>query len=184
MQEKELIENLKNSKSRNKAFAELLKQYQERVYWHIRKIVLIHEDADDVVQNTFVKIFRNIDSFKGDSKLYTWIFRIATNESITFINKRKKKRSESLDSLEAANYASQITADPFFSDDAISKNLAMAVGKLPEKQRLVFQMKYFDDLPYKDISEILGTSEGGLKASYFHASKKVMESLKEVEFFN
>ncbi len=183
MQEKELIKNLKNSKSRNGAFAELLSQYQERVYWHIRKIVVVHEDADDVVQNTFIKVFRNIDSFKGDSKLYTWIFRIATNESITFLNKRKRKRSESLDSEEAINLTSQIVADPFFSDDTVSRNLAVAVGQLPEKQRLVFQMKYFDNMSYKDISEILGTSEGGLKASYHHASQKIMEHLKKVEFF-
>ncbi|MDA9773753.1 sigma-70 family RNA polymerase sigma factor [Saprospiraceae bacterium] len=183
MLEEELIRQLKNTKSRNRAFAELLTQYQERVYWHIRKIVLIHEDADDAVQNTFVKVFKNIDSFKGDSKLYTWIFRIATNESISLINKRKKKRVESIDSGDGAEVVKALKSDSFFSGDEITTNLMNAVATLPEKQRLVFQMKYFDDMPYKQIAGILGTSEGGLKASYHHATKKVLTQLKKIEFF-
>jgi len=184
MQEEELIKQLKSSRGKQRAYSVLLDQYQERVYWHVRKIVNLHEDADDVVQNTFIKVFRGIDKFKGDSKLYTWIFRIATNESLTLLQKRKKKQSESLDSYEVSQVTKYLQSENSFSGDEITQQLWKAVYKLPEKQRIVFQMKYFDDLPYKDISQILETSEGSLKASYHHATKKITEQLKKIEFFS
>jgi RNA polymerase sigma-70 factor (ECF subfamily) len=172
-----LIEQLKNVRTKEVAFRELISQYKERLYWHIRKIVIAHDDADDVLQNTFIKIFKNIDQFKGDSKLYSWMYRIATNESITFINKRAKERN--IDSPEIhTELVSNLQSDVYFSGDEIQLILQKAVASLPQKQQLVFNMKYFDDLKYQEISEILETSVGALKASYFHAVKKIENYIK------
>ena len=172
-----LVNNLKNVQTKERAFRTLITEYKERLYWHIRKIVLSHNDADDVLQNTFIKIFRNIDKFKADSKLYSWMYRIATNESITFINKRAKVKS-----VDVADYhkemASNLAEDEFFSGDEIEVILQQAIATLPQKQQLVFNMKYFDELKYNEISEILETSVGALKASYFHAVKKIENYLK------
>lgn len=167
-----LIENLKIESKKEFAFKDLVSLYKERLYWHIRNIVKVHEDADDVLQNTFIKIYKNIDSFKGDSKLYSWMYRIATNEAITYINKRAKQMqisSEELQNLTIDN----LKSDVFFEGDAIQLKLQHAIATLPEKQQLVFNMKYFQDIKYKDMSEILETSEGALKASYHIAVKKI-----------
>jgi RNA polymerase sigma-70 factor (ECF subfamily) len=172
-----LIQQLKNTNSKELAFRELISQYKERLYWHIRKIVISHDDADDVLQNTFIKIFKNIDKFKEDSKLYSWMYRIATNESITFINKRAKERNVDITELHS-EMASSLQSDVYFSGDEIQIILQKAVATLPTKQQLVFNMKYFDDLKYDEISEILETSVGGLKASYFHAVKKIENYIK------
>lgn len=173
-----LIAQLKNANTKEKAFRELIKLYKERLYWHIRKIVISHDDADDVLQNTFIKIFKNIDKFKQDSKLFSWMYRIATNESITFINKRAKQRN--VDITEYQNeLASTLKSDDFFNGDEIQIILQKAIATLPEKQQLVFNMKYFDELKYSEISEILETSVGALKASYFHAVKKIENYIKE-----
>ena len=173
-----LIEQLKTVQTREKAFRELISIYKERLYWHVRKIVISHDDADDVLQNTFIKIFRNIDKFNEESKLFSWMYRIATNESITFINKRAKKRN-----LDIADYqqevASNLAEDEFFSGDEIQEILQRAIATLPTKQQLVFNMKYFDELKYDEISEILETSVGALKASYFHAVKKIEKFIKQ-----
>jgi RNA polymerase sigma-70 factor (ECF subfamily) len=172
-----LIEQLKNVRTKEVAFRELISQYKERLYWHVRKIVISHDDADDVLQNTFIKIFKNIDQFKEDSKLYSWMYRIATNESITFINKRAKERN--IDSAEIhTELVSNLQSDVYFSGDEIQLILQKAVALLPQKQQLVFNMKYFDDLKYQEISEILETSVGALKASYFHAVKKIENYIK------
>jgi RNA polymerase sigma-70 factor (ECF subfamily) len=172
-----LIEQLKNVRTKEVAFRELISQYKERLYWHIRKIVITHDDADDVLQNTFIKIFKNIDQFKEDSKLYSWMYRIATNESITFINKRAKQRN--IDSTEIhTELVSSLQSDVYFSGDEIQLILQKAVASLPQKQQLVFNMKYFDDLKYHEISEILETSVGALKASYFHAVNKIENYIK------
>jgi RNA polymerase sigma-70 factor (ECF subfamily) len=172
-----LIEQLKNVRTKEVAFRELISQYKERLYWHIRKIVITHDDADDVLQNTFIKIFKNIDQFKEDSKLYSWMYRIATNESITFINKRAKERN--IDSTEIlTELVSSLQSDVYFSGDEIQLILQKAVASLPQKQQLVFNMKYFDDLKYHEISEILETSVGALKASYFHAVNKIENYIK------
>ena len=150
--------------------------YKERLYWHIRKIVLNHDDADDVLQNTFVKVYKNIHNFKEDSKLYSWMYRIATNESITFINKRAKINAVDIDDY-YKNTVNSLQEDKHFSGEEIQFLLQKAIATLPQKQQLVFKMKYFDDMKYKDMSEILETSVGALKASYFHAVKKIEKDL-------
>ena len=167
-----LIEQLKNVQTKEKAFRELITLYKERLYWHIRKIVISHEDADDVLQNTFIKVFKNIDKFNKESKLFSWMYRIATNESITFINKRAKKQNVTIGDYQK-EIASTLTSDDFFTGDKIQLILQKAIATLPQKQQLVFNMKYFDELKYNEISEILETSVGALKASYFHAVKKI-----------
>jgi RNA polymerase sigma factor (sigma-70 family) len=172
-----VIEQLKNVQTKEKAFRELISLYKERLYWHIRKIVISHDDTDDVLQNTFIKVFRNIDKFNQESKLFSWIYRIATNESITFINKRAKQRN-----LDISDYqnelASTLAIDDFFTGDEIKIILQKAIATLPQKQQLVFNMKYFDEIKYNEMSEILETSVGALKASYFHAVKKIEKYIK------
>lgn len=167
-----LIEQLKSENQREKAFRELITLYKERLYWHIRNIVKSHDDTDDVLQNTFIKIYKNIHNFKGDSKLFSWMYRIATNESITFINKNAKRlqtTNEEVQQLALNNLAS----DVYFEGNDIQLKLQKAIATLPEKQQLVFNMKYFEDIKYKDMSDILETSEGALKASYHIAVKKI-----------
>ena len=171
------IEQLKNPKTCDKAFQTLVRDYKERLYWHIRKILISHEDTNDVLQNTFIKVHRGIQNFNGDSKLFSWMYRIATNEAITFINKKAKERNISIDDLHM-NSVYSLQQDVLFDGDSIHLLLQKAIQKLPKKQRLVFNMKYFDNLKYDEISEILGTSVGALKASYFHAVKKIKEQLE------
>jgi RNA polymerase sigma factor (sigma-70 family) len=177
LSEKEFIDRLKSDNTKENAFRELISLYKERLYWHVRKIVITHDDADDVVQNTFIKIYRNIISFKGESKLYSWMYRIATNEAITQVNKNAKRLQ--ISSQEVKELAIQnLTSDVYFDGDEIQLKLQKALATLPEKQQLVFNMKYFDDLKYREISEILETSEGALKASYHLAVKKIQSYLK------
>ncbi len=166
------IEQLKNPVSQEKAFRELISLYKERLYWHIRKIIISHDDADDVLQNTFIKVFKNINNFKGDSKLYSWMYRIATNESINFLNKKAKINKIDNPTLQL-QMVENLQADVYFDGDEIQIKLQKAIAKLPEKQKLIFNMKYFDNMKYNDISEILDTSVGALKASYHHARKKI-----------
>ena len=172
-----VIEQLKNVQTKEKAFRELISLYKERLYWHIRKIVISHDDTDDVLQNTFIKVFRNIDKFNQESKLFSWIYRIATNESITFINKRAKQRNLNISDYQN-ELASTLAIDDFFSGDEIKIILQKAIATLPQKQQLVFNMKYFDKIKYNEMSEILETSVGALKASYFHAVKKIEKYIK------
>lgn len=170
--ESEFILRLKDPKSKEAAFRELLQLYKERLYWHIRKIVISHDDADDVLQNTFIKVYRSIDKFKGESKLFSWLYRIATNESITFINKNTKRLQISNEE-QKSNAINNLTADVYFEGDEIQLKLQKAIASLPEKQQIVFNMKYFDNIKYKDMADILKTSEGALKASYHIAVKKI-----------
>ena len=172
-----LVKQLQNSKTRDKAFQILIAQYKERLYWHIRKIVLVHDDANDVLQNTFVKIFKNIEKFNGQSKLYSWMYRIASNEAITFITKRAKEKKVDISDYHE-ELASTLESDVHFSGDEIQVILQKAIATLPQKQQLVFNMKYFEELKYSQISEILETSVGALKASYFHAVKKIEKYIK------
>jgi len=172
--EKVFIEELLNPKTQNKAFQVLLQQFQKPLYHHIRTIVLNHDDADDVLQNTFVKVFRYLKDFKGDSKLFSWMFRIATNEAITFLNQKAKKHNTTGVAIQTKTI-DNLEADDYFDGDEIQLKLQKAIVLLPEKQQLVFKMKYFEELKYEEISEILGTSVGGLKASYHHAVKKIEE---------
>lgn len=176
--EQELIFKLKSEELKQEAFRELLKLYKERLYWHIRKMVLNHDDADDVLQNTFIKVFNNIQSFKEESKLYTWLYRIATNEAITFLNLKAKRNNSTLEN-EKEFALNQLEADVYFEGDAIQLKLQKAIATLPEKQQLVFNMKYFDDHTYEELSEILDTSVGALKASYHLAVKKITAQLNE-----
>lgn len=170
--ESKFILRLKDPKSKEVAFRELLQLYKERLYWHIRKIVISHDDADDVLQNTFIKVYRSIDKFKGESKLFSWLYRIATNESITFINKNAKRLQISNEE-QKSNAINNLTADVYFEGDEIQLKLQKAIASLPEKQQIVFNMKYFDNIKYKDMADILKTSEGALKASYHIAVKKI-----------
>ena len=170
--ETQLLEQLKSEPDKNQAFKVLLELYKERLYWHIRNIVKSHDDSDDVLQNTFIKVFKNINNFKGDSKLFSWMYRIATNESITFVNKKAKRLQVSNE--EAQELAlTNLKSDVYFEGNEIQLKLQSAIATLPNKQQLVFNMKYFEDLKYKDMSEILETSEGALKASYHIAVKKI-----------
>ncbi len=172
MEEKDFIQLLLNPKTQNEAFKQLLLDYQRPLYNHIRNIVLNHDDADDVLQNTFVKVFQYLKSFKGDSKLFSWMYRIATNESITFIN-QKAKRSGLTSEVLQRKLVENLKADSHFEGDEIALKLQKAIAGLPEKQQLVFKMKYFEEIKYEAMSEILGTSVGALKASYHHAVKKI-----------
>ena len=173
-----LVHALQNPKTQETGFKTLIKEYQQPLYWHIRKIVFDHEDADDVLQNTYIKIFKSIKRFRGESKLFTWMYRIATNEALTFITQKSKKLGLSINEYNE-NQVNQLEADVFFEGDVIAQKLQLAVAKLPEKQRLVFNLKYFEELKYEEISEILETSVGGLKASYHHAVKKIKNELKK-----
>jgi RNA polymerase sigma factor (sigma-70 family) len=172
LEEQEFINNLLNSKTQNQAFQQLLQDYQRPLYNHIRNIVLNHDDADDVLQNTFVKIFQNLKNFKGDSKLFSWMYRIATNEALTFLKQKSKNNNISSEILQSKTI-DNLEADVFFDGNEIQLKLQKAVAKLPEKQQLVFKMKYFEELKYEEISAILGTSVGALKASYHLAVKKI-----------
>lgn len=172
MTEQVLIKKLKNPKTLNSAFKELVSIYKERLYWHIRKIVINHDDADDVLQNTFVKVFKNIDRFKEESKLFSWMYRIATNEAITFINQRAKKHQTTTEEIQQ-KIISNLATDNYFDGDNAQLQLQKAIATLPQKQQLVFNMKYFDSLKYHEISEILDTSVGALKTSYHIAVKKI-----------
>lgn len=174
--EQQLIDMLQKESSRNEAFSIIVKQYSEQLYWQIRKIVLSHDDANDVLQNTFIKVFTNIENFRGESKLLTWLYKIATNESITFLNKQRTQNNIPLDDDENFLY-NKLESDSYFDGDEAQLKLQKAILSLPEKQRIVFNMKYFDELKYEEMSEILETSVGALKASYHHAVKKIEEIL-------
>ncbi len=170
--EENLVVALKNKTTQAKAFEELVNTYKERLYWHVRRIVLDHDDADDVLQNTFIKVYRSIDGFKGESKLYSWMYRIATNEALTFLKQKSRKLGVSNDELQE-RMADTLQSDVYFEGDEIQLKLQKALATLPEKQKLVFNMKYFQEMKYEEISEVLETSVGGLKASYHLAVKKI-----------
>ena len=176
-EEKLFIETLINPKTQNVAFKQLVQQYQKPLYFHIRNIVLNHDDTDDVLQNTFIKVFSNLKNFKGESKLYSWIYRIATNESLTFIEQRAKKQGISNEEVQQKAIMN-LESDVYFEGNEIQLKLQKAIATLPEKQQLVFKMKYFEEMKYENMSEILDTSVGGLKANYHHAVKKIEEYLK------
>lgn len=175
--DKELLEKFADEATRHYAFNLLVKKYQERLYWHVRRMVIDHDDADDLVQDIFVKVWKALHGFREDAKLYTWMYRIATNECITFLNKKKKKIFIAWVDVEG-ELSRKLETDPLFDGDKIQRKLQQAVLTLPEKQRLVFHMKYYDEMKYEDMSEVLGTSVGALKASYHHAVKKIEDYMK------
>lgn len=178
MEDQELLAKIKKEDSRNYAFNLLVRKYQQRIYWHIRKMVIDHEDADDIVQEVFIKVWKNLGSFREDAQLYTWIYRIATNECLGFLRKKRKRFFLPLVDLEA-ELAKKVDSSPYIDGDEIQMKLQKALLKLPDKQRLVFNMKYFDEMKYENISEITGTSVGALKASYHLAVKKIEEILNQ-----
>ena len=176
LSDKELLNTINNG-NKNYGFYLLVTKYQERLYWHIRKIVISHEDSDDVMQNTFIKAWNNINNFREEATLYTWLYRIATNESLNLL--KKKKRRFFIPFVDVKKeLANSLESDEYFTGDEIQKKLQKAILKLPEKQRVVFNMRYFDEMKYQDIAQVLNSSEGALKASYHHAVKKVEETLK------
>jgi RNA polymerase sigma-70 factor (ECF subfamily) len=176
-EEKDFIKELLNPKTQNQAFQKLLRDYQRPLYNHIRNIVLNHDDADDVLQNTFIKVFQYLKDFKGDSKLFSWMYRIATNEAITFINQKAKRNGTTSEALQS-RIVDNLKADTYFDGNEIQLKLQKAITLLPEKQQLVFKMKYYEEIKYEDMSEVLGTSVGALKASYHHAVKKIEDFMK------
>ena len=169
-----IIEKIKDEETRNYGFNLLVREYQERVYWHVRKMVIDHDDADDLVQEIFVKVWKNLDSFREDAKLFTWIYRIATNECLTFLKRKKRKFFVPINDVQG-ELSAKLENEPGISGDEIQLKLQKALLTLPDKQRMVFNMKYFDDLKFKEIAEITKTSEGALKANYHHAVKKIEE---------
>lgn len=175
--EKAFISDLLNPKTQNEAFRKLLQLYQKPLYNHIRNMVLNHDDSDDVLQNTFIKIFSNLNNFKGESKLFSWMYRIATNEAITFMQQRAKKQGISNEEVKD-KALNKLESDVYFDGNDIQLKLQKAIITLPEKQQLVFKMKYFEELKYEQIAEITKTSVGALKASYFHAVKKIEDYLQ------
>ena len=172
-----IIEKIRNEETRNYGFNLLVREYQERVYWHVRKMVISHDDADDLVQEIFVKVWKNLNSFREDAKLYTWIYRIATNECLTFLKKKKRKYLIPIHDV-SQELSEKLDEDVQISGDEVQLKLQKALLKLPDKQRVVFNMKYFEEMKFTEIAEITGTSVGALKANYHHAVKKIEEFIK------
>jgi RNA polymerase sigma factor (sigma-70 family) len=172
LDDKELLMQFKNPDTKEKAFTGIIKKYQERLYWHIRRMVVHHEDANDVLQNMFIKTWNGLDNFREDSQLYTWLYRIATNECLTYLEQQKKRSSVSLSDVENG-LSEKLKAERNFDSNKIEWKLQLAMQQLPEKQRIVFNLRYYDEMPYEQMSRVLDTSEGALKASYHHAAKKI-----------
>jgi len=172
VEDAEILSKFQNEKTRNEAFNMLLKKYQQKIYWHIRRMVIDHDDSDDLVQDVFIKVWKNLANFRNDAQLYTWMYRIATNECITFLNKKKQKNNISLDDV-SYELAETLADSTYFNGDAAQRKLQEAILTLPDKQRMVFNMKYFDDMKYEEMSQVVGTSVGALKASFHLAVKKI-----------
>lgn len=176
--EEEIITRLQDPQLQREAFGKIVKHYSEPLYWQIRRMVLSHEDANDLLQNTFIKAWSNLEYFRGDARLSTWLYRIALNESLNFLNKQRALNQLSLDDAESAAL-NKLESDPYFDGDHTQLLFEKAIQTLPEKQRIVFNLKYFQEMKYEDMSDILGTSVGALKASYHHAVKKIEEFLEQ-----
>ncbi|MFC2079952.1 RNA polymerase sigma factor [Bacteroidota bacterium] len=177
--DEEIIKKFKDEQQKEVAFNLLVNKYQERLYWHCRRLVISHDNADDALQNTLIKVWKNLEAFRSESGLYTWLFRIATNESLSLLKSNKRYYSVS-DELDYESYmAENLTSDPYFDGDEATLLLQKAILSLPEKQRVVFNLKYYEELKYEKMSKILDTSVGALKASYHHAVKKIEKYLKD-----
>lgn len=179
--DEQILALLRSDVTFERGFRLLLIRYRERLYWHIRRLVLRHDDADDVLQNTFIKIYRGILQFEGKSRLYTWLYRIATNEAITYLQQQTRQRGQGFASLDDDGMAltARLHADEWFDGDELQRRLQAAIAQLPEKQRLVFNLRYYDEMPYEEMAALLETSVGALKASFHHAVKKVEAVFKE-----
>ncbi len=176
--DKELLFQFRDPATKERAFTAIIKKYQEKLYWHIRRLVVNHDDADDVLQNLFIKVWKGLENFREDSQLYTWLYRIATNESLSFLEQEKRRSVVSMDDELESNLGNKVRADTDFDANKLEWRLQVAIQQLPEKQRVVFNLRYYDEMPYQEMSRILDTSEGALKASYHHAAKKIEEFLK------
>jgi RNA polymerase sigma factor (sigma-70 family) len=172
MQDSELLMQFRDPATKEKAYTAIIKKYQERLYWHIRRMVVEHEDANDVLQNVFIRVWNGLENFREDSQLYTWLYRIATNECLTYLEQQKRKSVVSLSDVESG-LENKIKADKHFDPNKLEWKLQLAIQQLPEKQRVVFTLRYYDEMPYEEMSQVLETSEGALKASYHHAVKKI-----------
>jgi RNA polymerase sigma-70 factor (ECF subfamily) len=172
IQDTELLLQFRNPDTKEKAFTAIIKKYQEKLYWHIRRMVVEHEDANDVLQNVFIRVWNGLGNFREDSQLYTWLYRIATNECLSYLDQQKRKSSLSFDEMESG-LSNKIVADKYFDPNKLEWKLQLAIQQLPEKQRVVFTLRYYDEMPYEEMSRVLDTSEGALKASYHHAVKKI-----------
>ena len=175
--DRELLHQFKVPETKERAFTAIIKKYQEKLYWHVRRMVIEHEDANDVLQNVFIKVWNGLENFREDSQLYTWLYRIATNESLTFLEQQKKKSAVRLNDVENG-LANKVVADQNFDANRLEWKLQLAIQQLPEKQKIVFNLRYYDEMPYEEMSRVLDTSEGALKASYHHAVKKIEEFIK------
>ena len=172
--DQELLQSFKDPATKERAFTAIIKKYQEKLYWHIRRMIIDHEDTNDVLQNMFIKVWKGLENFREDSQLYTWLYRIATNESLTFLSQQKKRSSVSLSDVESG-LSNKLKSDTNFDANKLEWKLQLGIQNLPEKQRLVFNLRYYDEMPYEEMSKVLDTSEGALKASYHHAAKKIEE---------
>ena len=168
----ELLHEFRDPARKEAAFTSIVRKYQEKLYWHIRRMVVDHDDANDVLQNVFIRVWNGLGNFREDSQLYTWLYRIATNECLTFLEQKKKRSSVSFSDVEET-LSNQIKADKHFDPEKLEWKLQVAIQQLPEKQRIVFTLRYYDEMPYEQMSKVLDTSEGALKASYHHAVKKI-----------
>ena len=177
LDDQELLQQFRQPSTKERAFAAIVKKYQEKLYWHIRRMVVTHDDTNDVLQNMFIKVWNALENFREDSQLYTWLYRIATNESLTFLQQQKKRASVSFNDVESG-LSNKIKADEGFDANRLEWKLQVAIQQLPDKQKAVFNLRYYDEMPYEEMSRVLETSEGALKASYHHAVKKVSEYIK------
>ncbi|HYM94365.1 MAG TPA: sigma-70 family RNA polymerase sigma factor [Chitinophagaceae bacterium] len=177
LSDSELLVQFRNPVTKEKAYTILIKKYQEKLYWHVRRMVIEHEDANDVLQNVFIRVWNGLENFREDSQLYTWLYRIATNECLTYIEQQKKRTAVSLSEVESG-LSNKIKADKHFDANRLEWKLQLAIQQLPEKQRIVFNLRYYDEMPYEEMSRVLETSEGALKASYHHAVKKIEDYIK------
>ena len=173
----ELLVQFRNPVTKERAYTSIIKKYQEKLYWHIRRMVVEHEDANDVLQNVLIRVWNGLENFREDSQLYTWLYRIATNESLTFLEQQKKRSTLSLSDVESG-LSEKIKADQHFDAAKLEWKLQLAIQQLPDKQRVVFNLRYYDEMPYEEMSRVLETSEGALKASYHHAVKKIEDYIK------
>jgi RNA polymerase sigma factor (sigma-70 family) len=172
IQDTELLLQFRDPETKERAFTAIIKKYQEKLYWHIRRMVVEHEDANDVLQNVFIRVWNGLENFREDAQLYTWLYRIATNECLSYLEQQKRKSALSLDEMESG-LSNKVIADKYFDPNKLEWKLQLAIQKLPEKQRVVFSLRYYDEMPYEEMSRVLDTSEGALKASYHHAVKKI-----------
>ena len=178
LEDQNILDLIKADATRDKGFRALIDKYKQKLYWQIRRMVLVHDDADDVLQNTFIKVFKSIDRFEQKSSLFTWLYRIATNETLSFLEQQKKYHYDTVDDHQEHPAIARLKADPYFDGDELRLKLEQVMQSLPEKQRMVFQLRYYEELSYKEIADILDTTEGALKVSYHHALKKVEDYFK------